>query len=188
MNNLECRKQGFNKLICKKTNKEIKLSDCTNCPYKKYRNIQYNVKKCEKIVKMHNKSQKTVQKSLQSTTKLHSSVESLQKSRKKSTLKQRTNKLNKLERDRFSLFIDDDSKCMLCGSTYQLTWNEIFRGKNRQLSMKYGLCQRLCLSCHRKYQDDVLFNEIWHKKGQLAFITNYPDLDFVEIFGRNYLK
>lgn len=38
MNNLECRKQGFNKYVCKHTNKEIKISDCTNCPYKKYKN------------------------------------------------------------------------------------------------------------------------------------------------------
>ena len=61
-------------------------------------------------------------------------------------IKKRTKKLDKLERDRFSLFCDD-SKCMICGSKYQLTWNEIFRGKNRVLSMKYGLCQRLCLDC-----------------------------------------
>ena len=164
MNNLECLKLGFHKYICKHYNKEIKLSQCKNCPYKKYKNTQYNVKNCKKTAKMHNKSQKTVQ------------------------IKKRTSKLNKLERDRFSLFTDDDSKCMLCGSTYQLTWNEVFRGKNRKLSMQYGLCQRLCLDCHRKYQDDPVFNDIWHKKGQLAFITNYPDLDFVKIFGRNYLK
>lgn len=164
MNNLECRKQGFNKWICKRTGNEINIWDCSNCPYKKYKNAQKNVKKCEKTAKMHNRLQKTVQ------------------------IKKRTSKLNKLERDRFSLFTDDDSKCMLCDSTYQLTWNEVFRGKNRKLSMQYGLCQRLCLECHRKYQDDVLFNEIWHKKGQLEFIKNYPELDFVKIFGRNYLK
>ncbi len=150
MNNLECRKQGFNKLVCKRTGKEIKLSECSNCPYKEYK----------------------VQKS----------------SEKAAKIKQRSSKLAKIERERFSLFTDDDTKCMLCGSRYQLTWNEIFRGKNRQLSMKYGLCQRLCLSCHMKYQDDSIFNEKWHKKGQLAFNTNYPELDFVKIFGKNYIK
>ena len=171
MNNLECRKQGFNKWICKRSGKEILLVQCKNCPYKEYKNAQYSknivqnyAKKCKKNAKMHNKLQNTVQ------------------------IKKRTSKLNKLERDRFSLFTDDDSKCMLCGSTYQLTWNEIFRGKNRQLSMKYGLCQRLCLSCHMKYQEDPVFNEFWHKKGQLEFIKNHPELDFVKIFGKNYLK
>lgn len=49
MNNLKCRKQGFNKLICRRTNKEINTMDCANCPYKEY--------------KMHNKSQSIVKKS-----------------------------------------------------------------------------------------------------------------------------
>lgn len=166
MNCINLKQKLDRTLYCKQKKCTIKISECANCPYKEYKKKQcsLNRNKPQNREKIHNKSQKTVQ------------------------IKKRTSKLNKLERDRFSLFTDDDSKCMLCGSTYQLTWNEIFRGKNRQLSMKYGLCQRLCLSCHRKYQDDVLFNEIWHKKGQIAFITNYPDLDFIEIFGRNYLK
>ena len=164
MNCINLKQKLDRTLYCKERKCIIKISECTNCPYKKYKNAQYNVKKCEKIVKMHNKSQKIVQ------------------------IKKRTSKLNKLERNRFSVFTKDNSKCMLCESTYQLTWNEIFRGKNRQLSMQYGLCQRLCLECHRKYQDDPIFNDIWHKKGQLAFIANYPELDFNKIFGKNYLK
>ena len=163
MNNLECRKQGFNKWICKRTGKEILLVQCKNCPYKKYKTAK-NCKKLQKTAKMHNKTRNTVQ------------------------IKKRTSKLAKMERERFSLFTDDDSKCMLCGSTYQLTWNEIYRGRNRKLSMQYGLCQRLCLSCHMKYQEDPIFNDIWHKKGQLEFIRNYPGLDFTKIFGKNYLK
>lgn len=43
MNNLKCLKQGFsNKYICRRTSKEIKLSDCKNCPYKEYK--ESNVK------------------------------------------------------------------------------------------------------------------------------------------------
>lgn len=74
MNNLECRKQGFNKIICKRTGKEILLVECNNCPYKEYKtysskwnkngiNAQWNVKTSLKKENMHNKSQKTVQKS-----------------------------------------------------------------------------------------------------------------------------
>lgn len=37
MNNLKCRKKGFNKVICKKSNKEITLNDCKSCPYKEYK-------------------------------------------------------------------------------------------------------------------------------------------------------
>jgi hypothetical protein len=129
-----------------------------NCPYKEYKKQQCSLKK----TKLQNK--------------------------RNMSLKQRTSKLKKIENNRFSLFTDDASKCMLCGSTYQLTWNEVFRGKNRKLSMQYGLCQRLCLDCHRKYQDDPVFNDKWHKKGQEAFNKEYPNLNFIKIFGRNYLN
>ncbi len=97
-------------------------------------------------------------------------------------------KLRKLERKRFSLFTDDLEHCIICGSTYQLTWHEIFGGKNRPNSMRYGLCLRICLSCHEKYQEDVNFNELWHKKGQAIFVKTYPDLDFVNIFKKNYFR
>lgn len=163
MNCINLKQKLDRTLYCKHKKCIIKISECNGCSYKKYKNTQYNVKKSEKTSKMHNKLRNTVQ------------------------IKKRTRKLDKLERNRFSLFTDDDSKCMLCGSDYQLTWNEVFRGKNRKLSMQYGLCQRLCLECHRKYQDDSEFNDIWHKKGQETFNKEYPDLNFQKIFGINYL-
>ena len=68
---------------------------------------------------------------------------------------------SKKERERFSVFAAND-KCFVCDSTHQLTWNEIYRGRNRSNSMKYVFCLRMCLNCHREYQEDVLFNELWH--------------------------
>lgn len=102
-------------------------------------------------------------------------------------MKKKTNKLAKLERNRFSLFSEENNKCFLCPSTYNLTWHEIYSGRNRQNSMKYGLCLRLCLNCHSKYQETKQFNDYWHRQGQLAFIEHYPELDFLSIFHRNYL-
>ena len=101
-------------------------------------------------------------------------------------MKNKTNKNSKLERNRFSLF-HDGKKCIVCGSTYKLTWHEVFCGTNRLNSMKYGLCIRLCFNCHRRYQEDKSFNDYWHKKGQTKFNEVYPDFDFVSIFHRNYL-
>ena len=101
-------------------------------------------------------------------------------------MKKKSNKLVKLERNRFSLF-HDGKKCIICNSEYKLTWHEIFSGSNRYNSMRYGLCIRLCFNCHRKYQEDKSFNNNWHKKGQAKFNVVYPDLDFVSIFHRNYL-
>ena len=102
-------------------------------------------------------------------------------------LKNKTSELAELERNRYSLFSSEKTKCYFCGSTYKLTWHEIFFGRNRRNSMKYGLCLRMCLKCHRKYQEDKNFNEVWHVRAQKKFNEVYPDLDFVEIFGKNYL-
>lgn len=101
-------------------------------------------------------------------------------------LKNRTSKQAKLEKERFSLFSKDTKHCYFCSSGYELTWHELFRGRNRRNSMKYGLCLRMCSSCHELYQEDKYFNELWHVKGQLAFEETYPELDFVKIFKKNY--
>ena len=158
MNNLKCRKQGFNKYICKTTNKEIKLCDCKNCPYKEYKDNNY--------VKTLQKKYKKLQKS--------------------AGLKKKSNKLAKLERNRFSLFTNDMSKCYFCPNKKDHT-HKIFCGRNRQNSMRYGLCLPICESCHRKYQNDSVFNEEWHIKGQAKFNEIYPSLDFEDIFKVNYL-
>ena len=102
-------------------------------------------------------------------------------------MKKKSYKLNKLERDRFSLFSDNKNKCYFCHRETELTWHEIYSGKNRQNSMRYGLCLRMCLSCHNRLQEDKLFNDLWHEKGQMAFEKAYPNLNFINIFHRNYL-
>lgn len=101
-------------------------------------------------------------------------------------LKTKSKTLNKLERNRFSILVPSN-KCCKCPATTDLTWHEVLRGRNRANSMKYGLCLRICSKCHEKYQEDKKFNDYWHKQAQLAFIKNYPDLDFLKIFKRNYL-
>lgn len=62
---------------------------------------------------------------------------------------------------------------------------------NRKLSEKYGLKVYLDLDHHQYGSEAVHRNakvaEILHKEGQKAFERTYPDLDFREIFGRNYL-
>lgn len=96
--------------------------------------------------------------------------------------------LAKLERNRKSVFTDEKDKCMFCPSTYRLTWHEIFAGRNRQNSMKYNLCLRMCLNCHDLYQEDSEFNDFWHKQGQLYFEKHIGSReDFIKIFGKSYL-
>ena len=101
-------------------------------------------------------------------------------------MKNKSNKLAKLERKRFSIIQDNIEQCALCGSDYQLTWHEVFEGSNRQNSMKYGLCLRICLSCHSANQDNKPMTDRWKRYAQNKFEEYYPNLDFVNIFHRNY--
>lgn len=62
--------------------------------------------------------------------------------------RQKSKKLAKLERIRFSI-LTTSNKCCMRPATTNLTWHEVFRGRNRVNSMKYGLCLRLCLNATR---------------------------------------
>lgn len=169
MNNLRCRKQGFNKYVCKKTNKEIKLSDCKNCPYKEYKEISNNK---QTNIALQNKQRK-LQKSV--------------------ALKKKSNKLTKLEHNRSSLFTEDLNHCIICGRS-PVNKHEIFGGRNRLNSIKYKLVIPLCTCQHHNQIDckgihfDKKLEDEWHKKGQAIFEKAYPDLKFEDIFRINYLK
>ena len=162
-------KKRKNKPFCKLLDREITLSEC---------NRINSDNKCREY-KTKNE-EKSAYKKKKSTVKGKSPVKS-------GTMKNKSNKLAKLERNRFSVFTDDD-RCFVCGSTYLLTWNEIYRGKNRPNSMQDGFCLRMCLTCHRKYQDDVAFNEFWHRKAQLYYEKNIGSRkQFLARYRRNYL-
>lgn len=154
-------KKKKNKPYCKLLNKEIRFSLCRECDNKEYK-------------------KSTSDKKSPATSGLQSGLQSRQ---------QKSNKLASLERNRYSVFSEDTEKCYLCGSTYKLTWHEIYSGKNRQNSMRYGLCLRLCLNCHSKEQEDSQFNDYWHKQGQLYWEKNIGSREeFIKVFRRNYIK
>lgn len=108
------------------------------------------------------------------------------KEKRNSIINKKSTKLKKLESNRSSLFTNNKNKCMFCGSTYKLTWHEIFGGKNRQNSIKYKLCLRMCLKCHQHNQNNKEFNDFWHKEGQAMFEKEYPNLSFKDIFKKTY--
>jgi len=100
-------------------------------------------------------------------------------------MKNKSTKLAKLERDRKSLFTENLDKCYFCPNSKN-HMHEIFSGRNRQNSMRYDLCLPVCWRCHSKYQNNKEFNDYWHVKGQEAFEEHFPDLEFIDIFKRNY--
>lgn len=163
-----------NKPYCKLRNEEIPFSRCRECDNKQYKN-----KTLQKSTKLCKSNNHQIRKS--SGFKKKNPLKSGQ-------MKNKSNKLAKLERNRFSVFTDD-KQCFVCKSTYQLTWHEIFAGRNRLKSMKYGFCLRLCLKCHSEKQEDVEFNNFWHRQAQLYFEENGGSReDFLAEFRKNYIK
>lgn len=100
-------------------------------------------------------------------------------------IKKRTYKLAKAETDRMSIFTNDLEHCIVCGKKRD-NLHEVFFGRNRQLSIKYGLVIPLCLECHREIHRNIELQKLWHEKGQVAFERAYPKLNFVNIFRKNY--
>lgn len=94
---------------------------------------------------------------------------------------------------RFSILTKDLSTCIECGRKGTINLHEIFYGRNRQNSIKYGLVIPLCQAEHHNQFDckgihfDKALCDKWHKLGQEAFEKEYQDLDFISIFKRNYL-
>lgn len=87
--------------------------------------------------------------------------------------------------------IQTKKECFICGYPY-VEEHHIFGAANRPLSEKYGLKVWLCRTHHNdNKRDSVHFNpyimERMHQEGQKAFEKEYPELSFIEIFGKNYL-
>lgn len=70
--------------------------------------------------------------------------------------------------------------------------HHVFGGTaNRKLSEKYGLKVYLCLAHHltgpEAVHKDAKVAILLKKEGQRAFQKRYTDMDFMKIFGKNYL-
>ncbi len=93
---------------------------------------------------------------------------------------------------RYSIVMKEMNHCIVCQTTSNLHIHEVFYGTGkRQLSIKYGCCVSLCGRHHNLSNEGVHFNKTLDNKlkqhTQKKFIETYPDLDFLKIFGRNYL-
>lgn len=103
------------------------------------------------------------------------------------SLNNRTTRQSKLEKSRTaSLFTENLNVCYLCGCKKEHL-HEVFFGRNRVNSIKYGLFIPVCEKCHRKCHNDADLIDSLHKKGQLLFMRNYPELEFTYVFKVNYL-
>lgn len=88
--------------------------------------------------------------------------------------------------------ISNEKQCLVCGSTVYIHKHHIFFGTaNRKLSEKYGCWCYLCSRHHNMSENGVHSNKILDNTlkefAQKKFNEAYPDLDFLKIFGKNYL-
>lgn len=98
--------------------------------------------------------------------------------------------ISKLERNRFSIFTTDLSKCIICGNQKD-NLHEVLYGKNRLKSMEYGFVIPLCFN-HHIGNNGIHFNrklDLYYKRRcQIFFEENIGKRDdFIKIFGRSYL-
>ena len=162
MNYCKHLKKRKNRPYCKLIEKEIMFSLCRECNKKEYKSNKNQIIKSAKT--------------------LQNSAKTLQRIKKKS------NKLAKLERNRYSLFTSNLNMCYLCGRKKD-DLHEIFGGRNRRNSMKYGFILPLCRECHSLNQNNPFFNDYWHKQGQ-TYWEEYMGSreEFIKVFRRNYLE
>lgn len=80
------------------------------------------------------------------------------------------------------------SVCSECNRYTTVQWHHMIHGKNRRkYSDFFMLVALLCPECHAKLHSDAKMDLEYKQRAQQRFNENYPDLDFVDIFGRNYL-
>ena len=80
--------------------------------------------------------------------------------------------------------------CEVCGKPYAHN-HEIFFGKNRQNSIKYGMQKRLCEEHHEgalSPHHDKDIDDEYKREGQTKFEETHSREDFIRIFGKNYLE
>jgi len=97
------------------------------------------------------------------------------------TKESQTGKKKRVKRKRVAL---NGDTCFFSGTTQNLEIHEIYFGRNRQLSIDYGLV--VCIS--RKYHEEIHRNpkgaldlEL-REYGRNHFEETYPNLDFDKIF------
>lgn len=102
---------------------------------------------------------------------------------KKDTVKIRnkSSKLTKLEKNRFSIITENLDKCYFCNNR-KMEFHEAFRGRNRQKSMKWGLVVPICQKCHTKITKDKEFSKILEQKARNIFVKKYGKEKFIEEF------
>lgn len=96
-------------------------------------------------------------------------------------INKRTNRLNKIEKSRYSIIYQDLNKCCVCGKNKD-NLHEVFYGSYRIKSIEYGCVIPLCFEHHRLIHDNKDMDLKYKKMFENKFKEFYPNLNFNEIF------
>lgn len=100
---------------------------------------------------------------------------------KRNGLRCKSKELAKLERNRFSILTEDMKRCYICHRPKE-SLHEIFRGRNRKKSMKYGLVVPLCRDCHYIIDNEKNESIKLEEKAKKIFIKKYGNEKFLREF------
>jgi len=159
-------KKGNKYGYCTLYKKEVPVfgCKCESIDQKMYNNWSMNV---NKIINLHNKTKNTVQKSI----------------------KKRSYKLAKREKERYSIIYQDLSKCCVNGCltpNYNVQKNEVFDGAYRQLSIKHGMICPLCDNHHKQFHKDRRFAIKYKIQFEEEFLKNHVKEEWLDIFKIDY--
>lgn len=150
------------KLYCKKK-KEYIENKCINCDLREFNEKRYNW----------------------TTTPKNSSYQSKNKG---NTMRQRSSKLAKLEKNRKSIFTDNLEKCYFCPRKKDHI-HEIIHGANRLNSIRYNFTLPLCSECHRNMHNNEPLQNEYQDKCQLYFEKHIGSKEeFISIFKMDYIE
>lgn len=111
------------------------------------------------------------------------------KEKVKTRIKQKSNKLAKKEKDRFSILQKEDDKCFVCKRKFEeLDKHEAFGGSNRQKSIEWGLVYYLCRKCHSKADLDKNTRQMLHDFAREEFIKIHGKEKFLIEFKKTYIS
>ncbi len=106
--------------------------------------------------------------------------------KEKKTLKLRTNKQTKREKERFSIIYPDLTKCCNCGSKTGIEKNEVFEGAYRQISIRLGMVCPFCKKCHDVFHNDIMFNLFYKVMFEKEYLKSHTKEEFIANFGQDY--
>jgi len=79
-----------------------------------------------------------------------------------------------------------DDRCIICGEPYAQT-HEIFQGKNRQISIRYGFQVKLCNEHHLKVHSDINLSTSLKINAQEIYEIDHRREEWMALIGRNYI-